>query len=274
MELRPLYEQKGRPVRVAGFLSGTGSNIEKLIEHELGLPKGGKHSHSPPFHVALLFSNSFESGIQDLRWKFRLPAFVYDLDYFCGRTGRSKGNLGARREFDRYIARIISPYDLDIIACGGYANFITEALFSHYLCINVHPADLTIMADHGRPKYRGLHAVRDAILAGEKELRSTTHIIASDTGCVKKDVDCGQILMLSEPVEIILPNYFDPSDKNMLDEAAALNQNSLKQEGDWKIFPKTIELIAAGRYAFDGQRNLYFDGKPAPNGIKIEEARN
>lgn len=56
--------------------------------------------------------------------------------------------------------------------------------------VNVHHADLTKC----RP-YVGLHAVRDAILAGETETRATAHIVT-------RRLDQGPILCLSEPFPV------------------------------------------------------------------------
>ena len=74
------------------------------------------------------------------------------------------------------------------IALAGYA-VISSALIENFLCINIHPADLS--KEEKERKYTGLHAVEDALREGEKELRSTTHIV-NDT------IDGGEILLISD----------------------------------------------------------------------------
>jgi phosphoribosylformylglycinamidine synthase len=71
------------------------------------------------------------------------------------------------------------------------------------------------------------------------------------------------IKRLSAPMEVVLPKG------RSIDEVADQNQNLLKEKGDWVIFPKTIEYIAKGLYAFDEKGNLYFDGQPILKGRRL-----
>jgi len=91
-------------------------------------------------------------------------------------------------------------HDVDFIALGGYMSIISRPLLDMFpgRIINVHPADLSVM-EGGKRKYVGLHAVRDAMLAGERYLYSSTHV-------VRERVDEGEILMRSRPVEVWLPD--------------------------------------------------------------------
>jgi folate-dependent phosphoribosylglycinamide formyltransferase PurN len=130
-------------------------------------------------------------------------------------------------------------------------------------CINVHPADLSILNAKGKRKYAGDNAVVDAIIAGEKLLRSST--IWTDRG-----LDTGPLLMVSDPVRVQLTESLDSlvSDREKLLKVAEEHQNRLKEAGDWKIFPITIEMIARGRFAFDEEDRVYVDGQPVPKGYR------
>jgi len=147
---------------------------------------------------------------------------------------------------------------VDVVALGGYMSYLTLDR-----CINVHPADLSILNAKGKPKYAGDNAVVDAIASGEKLLRSST--IWTDKG-----VDTGPILMVSDPVRVQLPEPLETlvSNREELLKVAEEHQNRLKEAGDWKIFPLTIEMIAKGRYAIDDEDRIYFDGKPVPKGFR------
>ncbi|MCK4703017.1 formyl transferase, partial [Candidatus Bathyarchaeota archaeon] len=130
--------------------------------------------------------------------------------------------------------------------------------------INVHPADLTIMEGSER-KYVGIHVVEDAMMAGEKELRATTHI-------VREKVDHGEILVLSEPLPVELPPSVTlkqlANDKAFRKRVVGEHQELLKERGDWVIYPLTVQLIAEGRFSL-GSDGVYFDGEKVPHGVSL-----
>jgi folate-dependent phosphoribosylglycinamide formyltransferase PurN len=130
--------------------------------------------------------------------------------------------------------------------------------------INVHPADLTIRTGEDR-KYVGIHVVRDAILNGEAELRATSHV-------VREKVDHGEVLVISKPVKVRLPDGVVlgslKEDKELLNNIVSEHQNRLKENGDWVIYPLTIQLIGEGRISL-GNGMAFFDGNPVPNGIRL-----
>ena len=100
-------------------------------------------------------------------------------------------------------------------------------------------------------------------MAGEKTLRAST--LWTDEG-----VDTGPLLMVSDslPVELSEPLEVLLKDKNRLRETADAHQKRLKEVGDWKIFPRTVELIAEGRFALDEKNNVYVNGQPVPDGYR------
>ena len=264
MELRPIFDpdEKGRPMRVAAFMSGSGTNIIKLIEKEKGLVE---ENGASPFNVVFLFSDRSDGECrgEEIALEYGIPYFSYDIRKFhqirnIKRTALTPEGLSARKEFDRTAKRLIDAFDVDIIALGGYMSYTTLNG-----CVNVHPADLSIQSSDGKRKYVGDHAVRDAIVAGETTLRSST--LWTDQG-----VDTGPLLMVSGPVEVQLPESVDRlvKDRKELSAVVDRNQDRLKEAGDWKIFPRTIELISLGRFSLDKGFNVYLDQKPVPDGYR------
>ena len=130
-------------------------------------------------------------------------------------------------------------------------------------CINVHPADLSILDETGRRMFVGDKAVLDAIKAGQTELRAST--LWADAG-----VDSGPLLMVSDPLQVRLPKPIQDlaQDSELLRRVADEHQEQLKQVGDWRIFPQTILMIAEGRFAIDKHGAVYVDGKPVPGGYR------
>jgi phosphoribosylglycinamide formyltransferase-1 len=161
----------------------------------------------------------------------------------------------------------VEPHGIDVIALAGYMSITTQPLLEAYdgRIVNVHPADLSVM-EGGDRKYVGIHVVRDAILAGENELRSSTHV-------VREEVDRGEILVISEPLPVELPEGVDlgllERDGEQLEKMVDEHQDRLKEQGDWVIYPLTLQMIAEGRFALDEQGAMHFDGQMVPRGHRL-----
>jgi folate-dependent phosphoribosylglycinamide formyltransferase PurN len=250
-------------MRVAGFMSGSGTNLVKILERQADL---GRSSQGCPFEVAVVFTDNPSGNAARIADSFRLPLVVEDILAFYRARGReTKRDLALRPEFDRRVLDALLPHAVDAIALAGYMSVVTEPLLEAFAgrIINVHPADLRIL-EGGRRKYTGDFAVRDAILSGEPVLRATTHI-------VRKDVDGGEILMVSAPVRVELPPGVAPgrpawpAERALWNRIAAEHQERLKRAGDWVILPETIERLARGRYSLDETGCVYLDGEPLRN---------
>ena len=264
MSIKKIFDPQaaGRPMRVAGFMSGAGTNLVKLLERQRELSR----SSDPPFKVVFIFSDraDAESRGQELARSAGIPYISYDIRRFhelrkARRTVRTEAGMKLRQEFDRAAARAVGAFGVDLIALGGYMSFLTLER-----CVNVHPADLSRVDKSGHRRFVGDDAVYEAIEAGETELRSST--IWTDMG-----VDTGPLLMLSPPLKVRLPAPLEElkEDPERLRRVADEHQERLKMAGDWLIFPATIEAIARGRLALDEKGKVYADGRPAPRGLAL-----
>jgi len=251
-------------MRVAAFMSGSGTNIIKLIELEKRL-KAGEGTSS--FEIIFIFSDRSDGACagEKIALDNGLPYFSYDTRAFyrlrsVKRTVKTPEGLAARREYDDSVAKkLVEAFQIDVIALGGYMSYITLSR-----CINVHPADLSICLPDGRRKYVGDNAVSDAIASGETTLRAST--LWTDEG-----VDTGPLLMVSDTVPVELPESLETlkKDNKKYLEVVWKHQEKLKEVGDWKIFPCTVEMIARGRFALDEYNRVYVDGKPVPEGYRM-----
>jgi folate-dependent phosphoribosylglycinamide formyltransferase PurN len=264
MPITPIFnpEKAGRPMRVAAFMSGSGTNITKLIARQKELEA---RENTSPFQVIFIFSDRSDGGCagEKIACENGLPYFSYDIRAFhrirsLKRSVGTPEGLSARKEYDRMAKGLVEAFDIDVIALGGYMSYITLKG-----CVNVHPADLSISLPDGRRKYVGDHAVRDAITAGETLLRAST--LWTDEG-----VDTGPLLMVSEPLSVELPDPLETltRDKENFLKIVDEHQERLKTVGDWKIFPSSIEMISRGRFALDEKNRVYVDGEPVPNGYQ------
>ncbi|MGA1868961.1 MAG: phosphoribosylglycinamide formyltransferase [bacterium] len=262
-KIKILGGSRGAKMSVAGFMSGSGTNLRKIIEFERNYAHKKK---SCPFEVVVIFSDTYNSNAPEIGKDFNIPVVIRDIRSFYAtksKKGKQIQNMEIRAEFDENTINALSPYNISVIAYAGYMSIASERLVKGFPGVNIHPADLSIMHG-GKRKYTGAHAVRDAIVAREKHIASTTHLL--DTA-----VDEGPILMISPPLKVDYGENFDPHNEALLQHVAAKNQQHLKEKGDWVIFPLTLLYLAEGKFTQDEHNNLFFDGKRIPYGVKLEE---
>jgi phosphoribosylglycinamide formyltransferase-1 len=264
MIIEPIFPNyNSRKMRVALFISGSGTNGIKIIQRSI--------EHDSNFEVSLIFSDVKDDRIgrngkkmckaKEIAEKYSIDYEYQDIRDFYSTRGIKRTDLSIRPDFDRLVLKRIQDYDLDLIANAGYMSIMTPLLLNEYngRIVNVHPADLSIMEGDKR-KYVGIHVVEEAILAGETEIRSTTHI-------VREEVDHGEILIISEPIPIELDTSIQELAENhdLRKKIVANHQERLKEKGDWVIYPLTIQMISKGRFAL-GSGGVYLDGKYLPKG--------
>jgi len=102
-------------------------------------------------------------GLDDLRRRVPLACVLER------RPARSQSRIA----FDHDTANLLIAEGVDVVVLLGYLYIVTEPLLSAFpnRIVNLHDSDL--------PKYPGLHATRDAIVAGERETRSSAHIVTA-----------------------------------------------------------------------------------------------
>jgi folate-dependent phosphoribosylglycinamide formyltransferase PurN len=97
-----------------------------------------------------------------------------------------------RRVYDALTVHVLKEMGVRQVLLLGYLYVLTDVMlhaFPNRIC-NIHDSDLTMKQPDGERRYTGLHSTRDAILAGERETRSTLHVVT-------EKVDGGPILSLS-----------------------------------------------------------------------------
>jgi folate-dependent phosphoribosylglycinamide formyltransferase PurN len=127
----------------------------------------------------------------------RIPVLSHPIQTFYASAGRPIEDLEARREYDARTARKLAPYRPDIVLLSGYLYVLTQPMlnaFPHRI-VNIHHADLMLRRPDGGPRYPGLRAVHDAMLAGEPETRATAHLVT-------RELDGGPVLLRSWPFPV------------------------------------------------------------------------
>ncbi|MFH0889680.1 MAG: formyltransferase family protein [Candidatus Aenigmatarchaeota archaeon] len=270
------------PMRVACLMSGSGANVEKVIEHQYKTYRETRLDRLP-YRVVAIFTDNRNSRAWHIARKFDVAYECEDIGDFYNSIGQTdKRDLTKRPDYFSRVVRKLEQYKPELYVLGGFMSVVTEPLLSMYRGVNVHPADLAI-TENGRRKYTGDNAVLNQILAGEKTLRSSTHI-------VRKKVDYGEILMVSQGVNVDIERAFEeleaegslgvninsvtlnylrkPQHRETAKKIAARHQNWLKEVGDWVVLPETVDNISRGRVILENGI-ARFGGIPEPNGYRL-----
>ncbi len=276
MTLSPLFDKPSDRLPNAGiFLSGSGSNAEKLLETLKGLD-------SPVLNISALITDAPEtSRARELGRMFNVPVIEHDIKKFYQERGETRVSIATskgqeiRELWTDELRRMLAPLKLDF---GVFAGFVPLTNLTRELpCLNVHPGDLTYLKN-GRRLLVGLHTipVELAIIEGLDYMRSSVILVEPYSGG-GDEMDSGYILGISPKVQIDLRGHdrsqlvqcldTRPAKRpkggygDAMEDVSAFNQNLLKEGGDWLVLPGTVIAFAQGRYATDGKQ-LYFDGAP------------
>ncbi len=255
------------------FLSGSGSNAERIIEFQR------QAGETAAFTIgALVTDRPQTSRARQLASQFNLPLVENDIGAFYRERGESRVSIATpagrqlRTEWTDQLRRQLEPYHPDFGILAGFVPLTN--LTADFPCLNVHPGDLTYL-ENGRRHLVGLHSlpVERAILADLDELRSSV-ILATPYSGAGDDMDSGPILGLSGPVAIDLQGQTPaalaklaasrPSQRptggyrDLLEQIANHNLERLKVDGDWVVFPRVVADFARGRFAVDQHGELAY----------------
>jgi len=150
-------KKKTKPVRVAIFASGAGSNTQKIIE---SFAVGNNKAGDCP-EVALIVCNKPGAGVLTIAANSRIPALLIEKEKFFNG--------------DNYLPQL-QQYQINFIVLAGFLWKIPVPLIQAYpkKIINIHPALL--------PKYGGKgmygNKVHEAVItAGETESGISIHYV-------------------------------------------------------------------------------------------------
>lgn len=174
-------EQQKPPLRIAVLVSGSGSNLQALID----AIEGGT---LPKVEIMLVVSNKADAPGLQRALKHKLPTM-----YLPWRQ---------RQEAEAQLSALLRLFEVELIVLAGWMRIFTSDFTSQFprRIINLHPA---LLPDDGQgsafttrdgtsiPVFRGLHAVRQALNAGVKVTGSTVHYVTPE-------VDAGPMVCREE----------------------------------------------------------------------------
>lgn len=148
-------------MRVAIFISGRGSNMQRIV--------ADSRQANCPYEVALIGSN--RQNADGLRWAKEQQ--INSFDFSFGERNKD--------EVERDITQELERHDINMIALAGYMRVLGTKFVQHWhgRLINIHPSLL--------PAYRGLNV-------HERTINDGVHFAGCTVHYVVDELDAGPII--------------------------------------------------------------------------------
>ena len=199
-------KQNTRPVNIAVFVSGGGTNLQALIDaQESGIIKSGR--------IRLVIASRSDAYALERAANAGIDAFAI-----------SKKMYGSQEAAEKEIEKKLSEYEIDLIVLAGYLSILSADFtrrWDHRI-INIHPALIPSFCGKG---FYGLKVHEEALRYGIKVTGATTHF-------VNEIPDGGEIIM-QKAVNV------EPGD------TPEVLQRRVMEQAEWIILPLSVEKTAA-----------------------------
>jgi phosphoribosylglycinamide formyltransferase-1 len=162
------------PLRLAVFISGSGSGMEALIRHQ---------QNTDCLHTtSVVISDKPDVAGLSKAEGLGVTAVVVPLPEVSDRMERRLAHEGELNE-------VLADYGVEVIILSGYMRILTSSFVKPWAgrILNIHPSLL--------PEFPGAHAHRDAIAAKATKSGCTVHFVDSE-------MDSGPIIA-QEEVEVL-----------------------------------------------------------------------
>ena len=147
------------PARLAVLVSGTGSNLQALLDA----------SADPAYGAQVVAVGADREGIEGLARGERagIPTFTVRVSDFEDRD-----------DWDAALTDAVAQHAPDLVVSAGFMKLLGKRFLERFTVVNTHPALL--------PAFPGAHAVRDALDYGVRVTGCTVHLVDAgvDTGPV------------------------------------------------------------------------------------------
>ncbi|WP_127470682.1 phosphoribosylglycinamide formyltransferase [Thiomicrorhabdus aquaedulcis] len=140
------------PKRIAVLISGSGSNLQAIIEHQ--------KNHAHLYQIVLVVSNRPNAFGLNRAAAANIPTLTINhTDY------------ASRELFDESLQFALDKAHLDLVVLAGFMRILTPHFTQHFLgkMLNIHPSLL--------PKYPGLNTHQAALQAGDTQHGLSVHFV-------------------------------------------------------------------------------------------------
>lgn len=170
-----------RALRIAVLVSGSGSNLQALIDAIEG-------QQLPGVEIVLVVSNKASAQGLQRALRHKLPALFLPWRQ--------------REQSEAQLTALLHLFNVDLIVLAGWMRILSASFIEHFpqRIINLHPA---LIPEDGTgnsyttrdgtviPVFRGMHAPQQALDAGVKVTGSTVHYVTPE-------VDAGPVICREE----------------------------------------------------------------------------
>ncbi|MCM8537642.1 MAG: hypothetical protein NE334_17005 [Lentisphaeraceae bacterium] len=268
---------EGKLAKTAIFVSGSGTNAEKILED---WQQNKDERHYVP--CCIVTDRPERCRAREISEKYKVELVELDIFEFYKSRGLQSISLASeegrkiREDWTVALYEEIKKYDLDF---GIFAGFVPLCNITNYFpCLNVHPGDLTVCNETGERLLIGLHTlpVHHAFQNGLDHMRSSV-IVAKAYEEDGDGMDEGHIIGISEEVlfdfsKISANDLQDtyeqrPKEKPQggwqddYQKFLSDNQEKLKVDGDWVVFPSTVADFAEGKFGYIKESLFYKSGQ-------------
>jgi len=135
--------------------------------------------------------------------------------------------FASKAEFEAKIDEKLRDKNVDLVLLAGFMRIIGAEFVKNWKwkMINIHPSLL--------PKFRGVHAIKDAFEAKERETGVTIHF-------VDVEVDAGPTI-LQRSVPIKADDTLDTLEARV-------------HETEYKVYPEAVRLVLSGKVKISGNQ--------------------
>jgi phosphoribosylglycinamide formyltransferase-1 len=141
--------------RIAVLISGSGSNLQAIIEHQ--------KQHPDLYQIVLVISNRPNAFGLTRAATANIPALTINhTDY------------ASRERFDEALQSALDAAQVDLVVLAGFMRILTPKFTQHFLgkMLNIHPSLL--------PKYPGLNTHQAALHAGDSLHGLSVHFVTPE----------------------------------------------------------------------------------------------
>lgn len=241
MQITPLYSDTRRPMKILVLASGRGTNFEKIHSRQRELEQDGGGNYGAVEHV---FSNSTGAAVLEKAEALGIRTSSISSEKFFADLGKRPSDEDGRVLYDSaVISHIEGLFEPDLVVLAGYRRRLGRLFTERFpnRILNLYPGDTT-------KEYlvKGKIACVQALENEEKSIRCTVYI--------ENDPETRFGTVIAQSADISLEGF------GTGDEAAM--EEKIREQGEWKLFPFVVhDLIANGRVAIDGEKNIYVDGR-------------